>query len=132
MERKSILIVEDEFIVSEALRENLESIGFRVAGRTDNVETALDIIHRDKPDLILIDICLRGEKSGLDLARAIQCSCQIPFLFITAISEPDSIRQAKEAGLAGAIVGRALYESTIDPAALFALDSSPQSPITNP
>jgi phosphoribosylformimino-5-aminoimidazole carboxamide ribotide isomerase len=77
--------------------------------------------------LIFTDIARDGLQTGLNLPATLALARQSGLDVIASggVSRLEDVRQARDAGLSGAIVGRALYESAIDPAALFALDSTP-------
>ena len=67
--KKKILIVEDQFIEANNLQMILEKAGYRVCGIARSVPSALEIIEGEKPDLVLLDIFLQGNLTGIDLAR---------------------------------------------------------------
>lgn len=76
-----ILIVEDEFILAMNLKENLEWLGYTVVDIVDSGETAIEKATELRPDLVLMDIKLRGEIDGIEAAGEIWNCLQIP-LFI--------------------------------------------------
>jgi two-component system, response regulator PdtaR len=65
------LIVEDEALIAEELRERLSCIGFSVIGAVDNADEGIAIATRERPDLVLMDIRLKGEKDGVRAAEEI-------------------------------------------------------------
>jgi DNA-binding response OmpR family regulator len=69
--RGRVLVVEDEALIALSLADMLESMGFTVCGTADNVRSAVDMADRDAPDLVLMDIRLRGKGDGIDAARQI-------------------------------------------------------------
>jgi DNA-binding response OmpR family regulator len=77
-------IVEDEHIFAESLRAELEASGFLVPHISSNYDTAVSNILASPPHLLLLDIQLMGNKTGLDVAEHINNTCRIPFVFITA------------------------------------------------
>jgi DNA-binding response OmpR family regulator len=81
---KKVLIVEDETIISFGYRLQLERLGFHVLGTARSSEEAEALLAQERPDLIIMDIYLKGEKNGLELAREIHASAPIPILFLTA------------------------------------------------
>lgn len=81
-----VLVVEDEAIAALAITHMLESIGCTVAGVAADGESAVDIALESYPDVILMDIRLRGGMSGIDSARAIHARRMIPIIFTTAYS----------------------------------------------
>jgi len=81
-----IIVVEDDFIEAMDIRETLESFGYEVPLTIASGEEALEKIIEIKPDLVLIDIILKGEMDGIKLADEIK-KMDIPIAFITALSE---------------------------------------------
>ncbi|MDX1941558.1 MAG: sigma-54 dependent transcriptional regulator [Saprospiraceae bacterium] len=89
-----ILIVEDEFIVANDLRFMLERAGYIVCGIADSVPEARIIINKEKPDLILLDIQLKGQLNGIDLAKQLKEE-QIAFVYLSANSNQRILEAAK-------------------------------------
>jgi PAS domain S-box-containing protein/putative nucleotidyltransferase with HDIG domain len=96
MTKARILIVEDERIVAADIQRSLEGIGYSVvdavATGTDAVTSARD--HR--PDLILMDVVLEGEKSGIQAADEIRQRFRIPVIYLTAYADENILHKAKE------------------------------------
>ena len=69
MNKKKILIVEDEFIVANDLRLTLEKESYEVAGIAASFKEACDMIQSQEPDLVLLDIRLKGKQTGIELAE---------------------------------------------------------------
>jgi len=89
-----ILIVEDEFIVANDLSIMLENAGYDVCDIADSVEEAREIISRQKPQLVLLDIHLKGKETGMDLARQLRDE-QIAFVYLSANSNQKILEEAK-------------------------------------
>jgi len=87
----SILIVEDDPVISELLSWRLKKLGYEVSGTAQSAYEALRQIEANPPDLILIDIMLQGEMDGIDLARQINIDYSIPFIYVTAYSDNETI-----------------------------------------
>ena len=96
MEGCKILIVEDELIIAEHLRCVLELLGHRVTGVADRVSNALDSLRQDPPDLVLLDVNLRGELDGIDLAARLRAEHHIPFIFLTSQANAATVARAKQ------------------------------------
>jgi len=94
-EKIRILIVEDEAIVAEDLELAVTNIGYEVVGRAVSADAAVDKAVKLKPDLVLMDIVLRGEKNGIDASREIKEKVDIPVIFLTAYSDVGLIDKAK-------------------------------------
>jgi len=106
-----ILIVEDNFAFALQLQRLLDKLGYKCRGIIDNAEKALIEINQKAPDAILMDIDLKGEMTGLDLAENIQ-NKKIPILFITSYKDSDTYERAKELSMVGFLV-KPMNEITI-------------------
>lgn len=95
LSKASILIIEDSFIVAYHLQTTLESEGYRVVGTEDSGEKALAFLEKQRPDLILMDIMLSGELDGIETARTIKAKYNLPVIYITALTDKDTIQRAK-------------------------------------
>ncbi|UOQ70945.1 response regulator [Hymenobacter cellulosilyticus] len=90
----SVLVVEDEFLVAHELQMILEQARYRVCGQAFSVAEALSLMQHERPDIVLLDIYLQGEQTGLDLARHLD-GLNIPFVFISAFANASLIEEAK-------------------------------------
>lgn len=88
---KKILIIEDETIISFGYRLQLERMGFEVIGTARSSEEAEELLRDERPDLIIMDIYLKGTKNGLELAQEIHAKDPIPVLFLTASTKPEIV-----------------------------------------
>lgn len=95
MDDKKIVIVEDELITAEHIRESLVRNGYRVTGIAGTGEDALRIIAEEPPELALLDIKLKGSMDGIDLARVIGEQYDIPVIYLTAFSDEEILARAK-------------------------------------
>ncbi len=89
-----ILIVEDELVTAHALSDVLSDFGYRVLQIVDSSDQAIASIHRQRPDIILMDIKLRGLDSGITAVSEIQKIAAIPIIYLTAFSDPETLKQA--------------------------------------
>ncbi|UOQ51705.1 response regulator transcription factor [Hymenobacter cellulosivorans] len=90
----SVLVVEDEFLVAHELQMILEQARYRVCGQAFSVAEARELLQHERPDIVLLDIYLQGEQTGLDLARHLD-EHNIPFVFISAFANASLIEEAK-------------------------------------
>jgi DNA-binding NarL/FixJ family response regulator len=90
-----ILIVEDEPLICEDLANILTKEGYQVIGQAYDGVTAMDMIYNRKPEIVLLDISLDHQMSGLDIAKIINEKYDIPFIFITSYSDKQTLDQAK-------------------------------------
>jgi len=84
---KTIFIVEDEVIISIFIKMYLEKNGFIVLGTSTNGNQAVDIISREKPDIAIIDVTLKGEINGIDVANKIYELYHPKIIFVTGLEE---------------------------------------------
>lgn len=104
MDQKSILIVEDEQIAAMDLEETLLTLGYAVAGIAKSGEAAVEMVEKSVPDLILMDINLAGEMSGIDAAEAILAHHSVPVIYVTAYADPGLVERAKKTRPYGYII----------------------------
>ena len=90
-----ILIVEDEHIVAEDIAQLLVEMGYHVAAIVDSGEAAINFIHEDPPDLILMDIHLSGKLTGIEAAGTIRQTHDVPIIYLTAFTDADLVEKAK-------------------------------------
>ena len=95
MKKVRILIVEDEAIVAEDLAMAITDIGYEVVGRAGSAEDAVKKAVELKPDLVLMDIVLRGRENGIDTSHEIKEKMDIPIIFLTAFSDIELLDSAK-------------------------------------
>ena len=89
------LIVEDETLIAEELKERLERFGFLVIAAVDTAEEGIEIATTEHPDLVLMDIRLRGEKDGVQAAAEIRRRVDVPVIYLTAYSDRVTLDRAK-------------------------------------
>lgn len=98
---KKILIIEDEAIISFSYRLQMERMGFEVIGTAKSAEEAEQLMGEQRPDLIIMDVYLKGAKTGLELAQELHANdpVPVPILFLTASTKPEVIEAIR--GLKG-------------------------------
>jgi two-component system response regulator LytT len=95
MAKTSVLVVEDEGIVAKDIQQSLKKLGYSVPGVENCGEDAIDAAGEHKPDLILMDIMLKGDISGIEAAAQIKKRFQIPVIFLTAYADESTLNKAK-------------------------------------
>ncbi len=95
MARAKILIVEDESIVAFNLQNRLEYLGYAVIGISPSGEGAIQIVARNRPDLVLMDIKLKGSIDGIEAAAQIRSRFQLPVVYLTAYTDEETLDRAK-------------------------------------
>ena len=88
-----ILIVEDQFVEANAVKIALEKAGYEVCGMAMSYEQALPYIRMARPDIVLLDIFLKGDLTGVDLARVLSKE-GIPFVYLSANSNQSTLDEA--------------------------------------
>lgn len=99
-----VLVVEDEFITLDMLRDYLELSGYDISGDAMRADEAIDILERFDTDIVMLDINLKGEKDGIWIAEQIRQHYQIPFIFLTAYSDAATIERASNTNPYGYLV----------------------------
>ncbi|WP_209328940.1 LytR/AlgR family response regulator transcription factor [Lunatimonas salinarum] len=92
--KNKIIIIEDDPDLAENYSELIEELGYAVLGIFDNAPAVLYFLKGAKPDLILIDIKIKGEFDGIDLAKVIQRDHGVPIIFMTAFSDDRTLEHA--------------------------------------
>jgi CheY-like chemotaxis protein len=90
-----ILIVEDEQLVADDLRETLEHLGYNVPALVASGEEAISIAETLQPDLVLMDIRLEGEMDGIEASLEIQSRFNLPVVYLTANADRATLERAK-------------------------------------
>ena len=93
--KANILIVEDEAIVAADLEAELEIMGYEVCAVATLAEEAIGLAETLRPDLVIMDIVLRGEMDGIEAARQIKDRLYIPVIFLTAYADESMLERAK-------------------------------------
>ena len=96
-----ILIVEDEAIIAGHISTRLEKAGFSVAGIHSSSSEVLDNIASLKPDLVLMDIRIKGPSDGIHAAAQVRDRFDIPVIFLTAHTDKETVERAKGTGAFG-------------------------------
>jgi DNA-binding LytR/AlgR family response regulator len=95
MSKIRILIVEDESIVARDIQFSLNKLGYGVCGIASTSEKALDLAVVEQPDLVLMDIMLKGEVNGIDTAMKMKELLPVPVIFLTAYADEATLDKAK-------------------------------------
>jgi two-component system response regulator LytT len=95
MAKTSVLVVEDESIVAKDIQQSLIKLGYNVVGTASTGEKALALANELRPDIILMDIMLKGPMSGIDASAEIKKELSIPVIFLTAYADESTLAKAK-------------------------------------
>ena len=95
MANERIMIVEDESIVAMGIKHKLEDLGYQIVGIEATGEGAVDTALKTEPDLILMDIVLKGDMDGIEAAQMIHGYIDTPIIYITAYSDEEVLKTSK-------------------------------------
>ena len=95
MSKINVLVVEDESIVSKDIQHSLKKIGYNVVGASPTGEKAIELAGSEKPDIVLMDIMLKGQMNGIEAAKEIKEKYSIPVIFLTAYADESTLGKAK-------------------------------------
>ena len=108
----NFFIVEDEGLIIEEIKIILNKLGHNTVGYTVKSDRALEHIKNLSPDMVLLDINIKGHQDGIQIAQKIKDELHIPFVFLTALSDEDTLNRAKKTMPYGYIV-KPFNESTL-------------------
>ncbi len=91
MRSKTILIAEDEGIVARDIQATLERLGYSITGTAASGEEAVNMARYNHPDLVLMDIVLKGSIDGIEAARHIRDELDIPVIYLTAYADEETV-----------------------------------------
>ncbi len=94
-DRARIMVVEDEAVISMAIQDRLAKMGHSVCGTAASGDEAVSLANDKHPDLILMDIQLRGNTDGVETARRIRSRAQIPVIYLTAFADDRTVERAR-------------------------------------
>jgi DNA-binding LytR/AlgR family response regulator len=95
MAKTNVLVVEDESIVSKDIQYSLKKLGYNVVGAASTGEKAFELASTTKPDIILMDIMLKGDINGIETAERVKEELNIPVIYLTAYADEATLAKAK-------------------------------------
>jgi len=104
MNLANIVIVEDELIIAKNTAKKLKKIGYNIAKIVSSGRDAIDYVSKNTPDLILMDIAIKGDIDGIETAHQIKSITDIPVIFLTAYASDSTIDRASKTGSYGYII----------------------------
>ncbi|MEO0527556.1 MAG: sigma-54 dependent transcriptional regulator [Bacteroidota bacterium] len=99
-----LLIVEDEFLISQDIRQTTSDLGYAVMGIAKSAEEALAALKKELPDLVLLDINIMGETNGIELAKIIEQQYRLPYIYITSYSDTKTLKEMNRTNPLGYIL----------------------------
>ncbi len=98
-----ILVVDDEVLIAEFLKDELIALGYKNLALAHNRKQAFAVMEEFKPHLVLLDIRMKNEREGIEIAEEINKTFKIPFIYITAHSDKEIVQHALRTKPAGYI-----------------------------
>lgn len=95
MAKTNVLVVEDESIVSKDIQHSLKKLGYNVVGAASTGEKAFELAASESPDIILMDIMLKGNINGIETAEKVKRELNIPVIYLTAYADEATLSKAK-------------------------------------
>ena len=90
-----VVIVEDERLVAQDIAQILRDEGYIICAIASDGETAIKKILEFSPNLVLLDIRIKGEIDGIDVAKFVQSYCDIPIVYLSAFSDTETLKRAQ-------------------------------------
>ncbi|MEB3161528.1 MAG: diguanylate cyclase [Synechocystis sp.] len=104
MSAVTILIVEDELLIARDLSQRLKKNAFQVVGVASSGTKAHELIAASPPDLVLMDIVIKGDKDGIVLAQEVHDQYNLPVIFLTAYADSETLQRSEQSGAYGYIL----------------------------
>ncbi|MBD2081774.1 response regulator [Leptolyngbya sp. FACHB-17] len=101
---KRILVVEDESVVAWHVQEVLQTFGYQVIAIATSARQAIQIATTQRPDLVLMDICLQGKSDGVSAAEYLYLKLNLPVVYLTAHADEYTLRRATETSPFGYLI----------------------------
>ncbi len=104
MAGEKILLVEDDDVIAKVADWRLKNLGYLVCGRATSGAEAMELVVNAKPDLVLMDINIKGDVDGIETAKMIKDGFKIPVVYVTSHSDGPTLERAKATHPDGFIV----------------------------
>jgi two-component system, response regulator PdtaR len=103
------LIVEDESLFAMSLAADMQALGFATCDLAANGQDAFLQAMENQPDIVLMDVNLEGGREGIEAARWLREVCDIPVVFVTAYTDPDTVERIHEQVPGAPVIAKPLY-----------------------
>lgn len=95
MEKYKVIIIEDELIIAEDIKDILEQASYEVIGIASSGKEALELLAEKQPDILLVDISIKGDMDGIQVANIIREQYDLPFIYLTSYTNKSILERAK-------------------------------------
>lgn len=92
----NVTIVEDDFLIADFIQKSLVAFGYNIAALCNSYDSFIESVNKVLPDVVLVDIKIDGEKSGIDVAEYLRDNKKLPFIFISSLNDRKTIDAAKK------------------------------------
>jgi two-component system, response regulator PdtaR len=99
MEKKKVLLVEDDFMLSLIAKKYIELIGHQLVASVTNAEEAIKAARAEKPDVIVMDIRLEGKMDGIDAMTEIAKFSSVPVIYLSGSSDEENKNRASKTNM---------------------------------
>jgi CheY-like chemotaxis protein len=99
-----VLLVEDDNIIAKVAEWRLKNLGYSLCGRATTGAEAMELVVKNKPDIVLMDINIKGDIDGIETARMIKKGFNIPVVYVTSHSDGPTLERAKSTNPDGYIM----------------------------
>lgn len=107
------LIVEDEIWSAIGLEEDMHTLGFDTCDLAADAKEAFVLAMGHQPDVVLMDVCLEGGREGIEAARWLRAVCDVPIVFVTANTDPDTIERIHQQVPGAPVVRKPAYRECL-------------------
>ena len=107
------LIVDDEYLFALSVAADMQALGFASCDLAANGQDAFLQAMEDAPDIVLMDVNLEGGREGIEAARWLREVCDIPVVFITAYTDPDTVERIHEQVPGAPVIAKPLYRERL-------------------
>ena len=107
------LIVDDEYLFGLSLAADMQALGFDICDIAANGQDAFLQAMEDAPDIVLMDVNLEGGREGIEAARWLREVCDIPIVFITAYTDPDTIERIHQQVPDAPVIAKTVYRDSL-------------------
>ena len=94
--RRRALIVEDEYLIAHDLETTLHTLGFDDCDLASNGRRAHTLSMTDRPDIVVVDVCLEGGREGIEVARWLRQMFDVPVVFVTSYNDDDTVERIRQ------------------------------------
>lgn len=92
---KRVLIVEDDVLLSIIETRMIEHLGYTVIGAVNSGSTAIEKVQDENPDILVMDIFLKGKLNGIETMQEIRKKSSVPVIYLSASGDPEHLEKAK-------------------------------------